>query len=324
MRALKGLAVAMVALAAVDAASAAAQETWPTRTVSVIVPVNAGGGADPLARLVVDRLGQKFGQSFVLDFRPGASMMIGTNAVAKAKPDGYTILFSASTALVNSAVNPNALYNPVTDLVPVIRVAGAPNFVTVNAKVPYNTYEELIKYARDNPGKVNAGVAGIGSSGHYSAAMIKAKTGAEFNLVPYSGAGAIVPDLMSGAIDVTFGFSTAYASGVQAGRVKYLAAMAPERFPLNPDIPATGESKEWGAYAGGWYAISVPKATSRQIVTKLHDAVLEIIKAPDAEKKINELGYAVIGDTPEQAAEAVRNEIAEMKAMIDSGVFKIQ
>jgi tripartite-type tricarboxylate transporter receptor subunit TctC len=171
---------------------AVAQTDWPNRSVTVIVPVNAGGGADPQVRAITDELRQLLGQPFVVEFRPGAAMMVGANVVAKSKPDGYTIMFSASTALVNAAVNPNAPYNSLEDLVPVTRTAGAATFISAHIKTPYNTYEQLIDFAKANPGRVNAAVAGIGSAGHYSASIVQGKTGALFNLVPYTGAGAIL------------------------------------------------------------------------------------------------------------------------------------
>jgi tripartite-type tricarboxylate transporter receptor subunit TctC len=310
------------ALLAMQGAMATAQE-WPDRPVTVIVPVNAGGGADPLARVIFDGLSKTFGQNFVLDFRPGASMMLGGNVVAKADPDGYTIMFSAKTAIVNASLNANVPYDPVKDLIPVVRTAGAPNFVTANAATPYDTFDEFITYATANPGKVNGAVSGIGGGAHAALAVIQSKTGIQVNLVPYAGSGGILPDLMGGSVDITFGFSTAYASGVEAGKLKYLAVMAPERLPLLPDVPSTDESSHKGLYSDSWYLVSVPKETPRAIIEKLNAAVIEVMKGPEAEKKINDLGLVVIGDTPEQAAKIISEEIVEMKGWVDAGQFQV-
>jgi tripartite-type tricarboxylate transporter receptor subunit TctC len=320
-RLLSSALLALASLAVLGQAQAA--DDWPNRSVTVVVPVNAGGGADPLARVIFDGLSQKLGQSFVLDFRPGASMMVGGNAVAKSEPDGYTIMFSAKTAIVNASLNKNVPYDPVRDLVPVIRTAGAPNFVTAHANVPYSSFDEFIAYAKANPGKVNGAVSGLGGGAHAALAVIQSKTGIQVNIVPYSGSGGILPDLMSGVVDITFGFSTAYASGVDSGKLKYLAVLAPERLPLVPDVPSSDESSHKGIYSDSWYLVTVPAGTPPAIVDKLHQGILEVVKSPESEKKINDMGYVVIGDTPEEAARTISDEIAEMRRWIESGQFQI-
>jgi tripartite-type tricarboxylate transporter receptor subunit TctC len=224
---------------------------------------------------------------------------------------------------VNASLNPNVPYDPVKDLMPVVRIAGAPNFVTANAAAPYDSFDEFIDYATANPGTVNAAVSGIGGGAHAALAVIQSKTGIEVNLVPYAGSGGILPDLMSGTVDITFGFSTAYASGVDSGKLKYLAAMAPERLPLMPDVPSADESSHKGLYSDSWYLISVPARTPREIVEKLHAAAVEVMRTPEAEKKINGLGLVVIGDTPEQAARVISEEIVEMKGWVDAGHFQV-
>lgn len=317
--------VSLAAVAFVMATSNAnAQTAWPNRTVTVVVPVNAGGGADPQVRTVADGLSKILGQPFVIDFRPGAAMMIGASAVAKSKPDGYTIMFSASTALVNAAVNPSATYDPVVDLMPVTRVTGAATYISANSNVPFNTYEELIDFAKANPGKVNVGVAGIGSSGHYSMSLVESKTGVKFNMVPYTGAGAILPDLMSGTLDITFGNATGYISAVKSGKAKYIASMSETRSSLLPEVPAIGETKYPEAYNDSWYALTVPKGTPKDILQKLHDATVSVLKDAEVIKRINALGFDVIGDTPETMAKVIKDEIAEMKGLIDAGVIQLQ
>ncbi|MEX2642395.1 MAG: tripartite tricarboxylate transporter substrate binding protein [Acetobacterales bacterium] len=316
-----GLTAAALALAV---GPAKAQTDWPARTVTVVVPVNPGGGADAQAHLTAEGLSKVLGQTFVLDFRPGASMMLGSNLVVRSKPDGYTILFSASTAVVNAALNPNVPYDPEVDLLPVARTTGTPSYISAHIKAPFDTYDELIEYAKANPGKVNAGVAGIGSTGHFSMSVVESKQGVKFNMVPYTGAGAILPDLMSGTVDITFGNATGYISAVKAGRVKYIAAMSKNRSPLFPDVPAIGESKYPGAYASSWYGITVPKGTPPEIVRKLNEATVTVLKDPEVVKRISALGFDVIAGTPEEMGQEIKEGIAEKKALIDSGIITLK
>ncbi|MGQ7793594.1 Bug family tripartite tricarboxylate transporter substrate binding protein [Faunimonas sp. B44] len=303
---------------------ALASSDWPTREVNVIIPWAAGGGTDPLARIIFDDLSQRLGQAFVLDFRPGAAGTIGANTASKADPDGYTMLFTSGAPAVNANFMPNVEYDPKTDILPVAQVTYSPTFITANAKTPYNTFQELIDYAKANPGKVNAAFSGIGGNSHLAVTTVQYKADVQFNVVPYTGAGAQQADLMSGVVDLGFGFAAGFMPGVKAGKLKYIAAMAEERDPLMPDVPATDESDYKGVYKGNWFMAFVPKGTPREIVDRMNAELRATLANPDIQKRVNDLGYEVVIGTPEDAAELIRSDIAEMQVLVDAGVFQLK
>lgn len=315
-------AVGLLAFAA--AGPAAAATDWPSRTVNVIIPWAAGGGTDPLARLIFDDMTQRLGQAFPLDFRPGAAGTIGSNTAAKSKPDGYTILFTSGAPAVNANFMPNVAYDPKTDIVPVAQVTYSSTFVVATAKAPYNTFQELVDYAKANPGKINAAFSGIGGGSHAALATLQHKAGVQFNIVPYTGSGAQQADLMAGVVDLGFGFAAGFLPGVKAGKLKYIAALAEKREPNMPDVPATDESSIKGAYKGNWFMAFVPKGTPREIIDKMNAEFKTTIAKPEIKQKIEALGYAVVIGSPEDAAALIKRDTVDMKELIDAGVFNIE
>jgi len=304
---------------------AAAASDWPTRSVDVIVPWSAGGGSDALARIIFDEVAAQTGQAFPLEFRPGAVGTIGSAEVAKnSEPDGYTLLFTSGTPIVTANFMPNVSYDPKTDLLPVVEILSGPTMLVANAKAPYNNFKELIEYAKANPGKVNVAFNGVGSNTHYLASVMGYKTGAKFNLVPYSGVGDQLADLMSGTVDAGFGFSPGFMSGVKAGKLKFIATMAPDRNPQLPDVGTSEESPYKGVSRVNWYGVLVPKGTPRDVIDKVNAVVHNAINKPEVKKKIEDLGYFVVTNgTPEDFKATIEQEVSTMKALIDSGVFKV-
>lgn len=266
----------------------------------------------------------RLGQAFPLDFRPGASGTLGTNTAVKSAPDGYTVLFTSGAPAVNANFMPNVAYNPKTDILPVAQVTESATFVVANANTPYNTFKELIDYAKANPGKINAAISGIGSGSHAGVATIQYKTGVKFNIVPYTGAGAQQADLMSGTVDLGFGFAAGFLPGVKAGKLKYIAALSDKREPNMPDVPSSDESGIKGVYRNNWFMAFVPKGTPRDIVEKINAEFKLTISKPEIKSQIEALGYAVVTGTPEAAAAVIAQDVTEMKEMIDIGVFKIE
>jgi tripartite-type tricarboxylate transporter receptor subunit TctC len=319
------LAVALCAgLFASAAYGASPAEThWPSRSVRVIIPWAAGGGTDPLARVIFGDISQRLGQSFVPEFRGGASGTIGTAATAKAAPDGYTMMLTSAAPVVNANFMPNVSYDPKTDVVAVAQVTTSPVFVVANVKAPYNTFQELVDYAKANPGKVNAALNGIGSSSHAALSTIQHVTGVKFNAVPYSGAGAQQADLMSGVVDIGFGFSTGFMPGIAAGKLKFIAAMAPKRDPMLPNVQSTDESAYKGAYDINWFTVFVPKGTPKEIINRMNAELRTTVTNPAIEKKINELGYSVKIGSPQDATNMIKSDVEQMRKLIEAGVFEI-
>lgn len=311
-------------LAGVTTNAANAQTDWPSRSVIVIVPWAAGGGTDPLARLIFDDMSKRLGQPFVLDFRPGAAGTIGANTAAKSDPDGYTMLFTSGAPAVNANFMPNVAYDPKTDIVAVAQVTDSPTFLTANVNTPFNTFQELIDYAKANPGKVNAAFSGVGGNSHLAVTTVQYMTGVEFNVVPYTGSGAQQADLMSGVVDIGFGFAAGFMPGVNGGKLKYIAAMSDKRDPLMPDVPATDESSYKGVYRGNWFMALAPKGTPSEIIDKMNAELRETVAKPEIAKKINELGYTVTIGSPEDAANLIKADVENMKKLVDAGVFKLE
>jgi tripartite-type tricarboxylate transporter receptor subunit TctC len=303
---------------------AAAQSDWPNRPVNVVIPWAAGGGTDPLARIIFDDMRQRLGQAFPLDFRPGAAGTIGTTSVVNSPADGYTILFTSSSPAVNANFMPNVAYDPKTAIVPVAQVTYSPTFVTANANAPFKTFQELIDYAKANPGKVNAAFSGVGGNSHLALSTVQYKTGVKFNVVPYTGAGAQLADLMSGVVHIGFGFAAGFMPGVKSGKLKYIAALAEKRDPLMPDVPAAEESSYKGVFKGNWFMAFVKKGTPPEIINKMNAEFRTTLAKPEIQKKINDLGYEVVIGTPQEAAALVETETADMKKLVDAGVFKVE
>jgi tripartite-type tricarboxylate transporter receptor subunit TctC len=317
-------AVAAGAMVISAAVPALAQSDWPNRAVNVIIPWAAGGGTDPLARVIFDDMSQRIGQAFPLDFRPGAAGTVGTTSVVNAEADGYTMLFTSSAPAVNANFMPNVAYDPKKDLVPVAQATDSPTFVVANANTPFGNFGEMIDYAKANPGEIDAAFSGIGGNSFLAANIVQDKCGVKFTMVPYTGSGAQQADLMSGVVDIGFGFAAGFMPGVEAGKTKYIAALAEERDPLMPDVPASDESPCKGAHKGNWFMAFVKAGTPADIVEKMNAELRTTLSDPNVVKKINDLGYQVVVGSPEDAAALVEKDTTDMKKLIDAGVFAFE
>ncbi|GAA4339046.1 tripartite tricarboxylate transporter substrate binding protein [Pigmentiphaga soli] len=319
------LAVALNAslFASVAPGAVHAETDWPSRVVRVIIPWAAGGGTDPLARVIFGDMSQRLGHTFVPDFKGGASGTIGTAAAARAAPDGYTMMMTSGAPVVNANFMPNVPYDPKVDIVPVAQVTTSPTFVAANVHTPYNTFQELVDYAKAHPDKVNAAFNGFGSTSHRALSTIQHVTGVKFHVVPYAGTGAQQADLMSGVVDIGCGFSTSFMPGIKGGKLKFIAALAPERDPMVPDVQASDESAYKGAYDINWFTVFVPKGTPREIIDKMNAELRTTVTNPVIAKKINELGYAVKIGSPEDAANMIKADVEQMRKLIKAGVFEI-
>ena len=292
-------------------ASPAFAQGWPSRPVRVVAAYPAGGSIDIVARLVSQRLGESLGQPFIVENKAGASGNIGTDFVAKAAPDGYTLLMG-SAAAISSAPNVYAKlpYDPLKDLLPIVLVANQPNALIVRPGLAANNVREFIALARANPGKLNYGSSGVGASQHMTAELFAMMTGVQITHVPYKGGAPAMADLMSGQIDFMFDPVPTSIQVVRSGKVRALAVTSLRRSEVMPDLPSMAEAGLDGFELRGWIGLLAPANTSRDLVQRLNGEVLKMLAA-DLRGKLLELGLDVAGGTPEQFAAFIREDIAK-------------
>ncbi len=290
------LALAILALAV----PALAEQPFPARPVTIVVPFPPGGGTDALTRIMQPTLQRIWGQSIVVENKPGAAGAIGGDYVAQQKPDGYALLMSSTAGITARNVDKFA---------PVTLVSASPYVVVVNAKVPVSTIRELVEYAKKNPGKLSFGSSGTGAASHLSAELFKSMAGVEMLHVPYKGTGQAVTDLVGGQIDVMFSPAETVMQQVQAGRLKALAVTSAKRFAALPNLPTVAEAGVPGYEAIGWFGLFAPAATPRELVAKISADANQVLADPDVKQRMLAVGAEPSGDTPEEFARFVRSEM---------------
>ncbi len=312
------LAAAMVAVFA----QAALAQNYPTRPVRVIVPYPPGGGTDILARPIMAKVAERMGYPFLIDNRGGATGMLGTDLVAKAAPDGYTVLLSASPELVlNQHVFKKMAYDALRDLRPVTQVATTPTIVVSIPSFPARTMKEVIALARRHPGAVTYGTTGVGSPHHLAGELLRLRGKVDLTHVPYKGGGPQVTDTLGGHVVISIFTLPVVTPHVQTGRLRGIAVCAPQRSPAVPNVPTMEEAGFPGFDISQWYAVSVPRGTPDAVVKTLYSAVAEALQAPDVRKRQLEQGYEPIGSTPEIYAQYLKREIEKYGKFIkDTGI----
>ncbi|MEO7151200.1 MAG: tripartite tricarboxylate transporter substrate binding protein [Burkholderiaceae bacterium] len=287
----------------------AAQPAYPTRPVTMVVPVPPGGGTDTGARIVAQKLGARWGQTVLVENKGGAAGQIGADLVAKARPDGYTILMgNIGTQAINPALYKKLPYDPDTAFVPISLVAELPLAMTVNPALPATTPRELIALARARPGKLTYSSSGAGGAPHLAAEMFKQATGSYILHVPYRGGGPAVADLLAGHVDLSF-MTVLEASGhIKAGKLRALAVTSALRVPALPDVPTLAESALPGFNSISWIGLLAPAGTPKEIVDKIAADVREVVNADDVKAKLIELGALPHPTTPAQFVQMIAND----------------
>ncbi len=313
------LARSLLALGVVAMASAAgAQQAYPDRTVKIVVPYPPGGTTDLLARAVAGRLTDSLKQTFIVENRGGASGSIGTEAVARAAPDGYTLLMGTiSTHGINPAIG-KVPYDPVKDFQPVTDVADTPNVLTVNPDTPFRTLKDVLDAARAKPGSITFGSTSPGGSPHMSGELLKTLTGTDLLHVPYKGGGPMLIDLMGGQIQLGFDNLPSSMPHIKAGKIRPIAVTTTERWPQAPEIPTIAESGVPGYEVSAWFGLLAPAGTPKPIVDRLQKAVAEILKKPEVNAQLLELGAKPIGNSPEQFAAMIDAELQKWRKVAQS------
>jgi tripartite-type tricarboxylate transporter receptor subunit TctC len=313
------LALLATVAAAVAAPFAFAQSTanYPAKPVRLVVPFPAGGTTDILARAVAQKLSEAWGQQVIVDNRPGAGGNIGSDLVAKSKPDGYTLLMgTVGTHAINPSLYKNMPYDHVKDFAPVILVAGVPNVLVVNPSLPVHSVPELIAYAKANPGKLNFASSGNGTSIHLSGELFKAMTGVEMTHVPYKGSAPALTDLIGGQVQLMFDNLPSSLPFIKAGKLRALAVTSGARAAALPDLPTLAESGLPGFEASSWFGVLAPAGTPRDIVAKLNGAIAGWLASPEAKEKLLAQGAIAAGGAPEDFARHIGAETSKWAKVV--------
>jgi len=288
-----------------------AADAYPSRPIRLVVPTGAGGVTDILARVVSDKLRGALGQQIVVDNRGGAGGVIGSDIVAKAPPDGYTLLMVFPSHPVNPSLVRNMPFDTVRDFAPITMVGTVTQVLIVHPSFPARSVRELIAYARERPGQLNFGTVGRGSLGFLSAELFASMAGVRMVHVAYKGAPQVMTALIGGEIQIYFNVPITSLPQIKAGKVRALGVSTKSRLAIMPDVPTIAESGVPGYEVVGWNGILAPAKTPRPIIARLHDEIVKILRSPDVVESLTAQGVDPIGNTPEEFAAIVRFDVAK-------------
>ena len=314
---------AALAMAALAAAGVHAQQ-WPTKPIKLVVPFTAGGSTDTVARIVAEKLTARLAQPVIVENRAGAGGQIGSDHVAKSPPDGYTFLVgTSSTMAIAPYVFKKPLYNPNRDFAPVTLLGIADIIIVVNAEVPIRTTKQLLDYARANPGKLTFASGGNGSISHLLGEYFKSMAKVDMLHVPYKGDAQMVTDLIGGQVNMAFGTAVAFLPHIKSGKVAPVAVTNPKRSTTLTDLPTVNESGVPGYDAVQWFGIAAPTGTPREVVDRMYREIRAILDMPEVQKRFTELGFDVVGNTPEEFGQFLAAENAKWKKIADIAGTKL-
>jgi tripartite-type tricarboxylate transporter receptor subunit TctC len=317
------LAVLALAAGLSSAPAALAQDAWPQRQVTVLVPFAAGGSTDLIARILAQYLQAKFATPFVVENRAGAGGSIGTGYVAKAPPDGYTLLVgTVSSNAINAFLYTRLGFDVERDLQPVALLALLPNLLFVNPKISAKSVSELVEYLTANPGKVNFGSSGIGTSSHLSAVMFQMATGTSMTHVPFRSTGEVMNSMIGGHIDLAIDSMTTAWPHAKAGTVRALAVTTPQRSPTAPDLPTIGETIP-GFQATAWQGLFAPAGTPREVVDRLAGEMKRILALPEVDAQLRELGAQPAPSGPDQFSDFLKAERVKWREVVAASGARI-
>jgi tripartite-type tricarboxylate transporter receptor subunit TctC len=314
---------AALALVATAAAPQAQAQAFPSKPVTVIVPFPAGGTTDIVARLTAQKLSEAWGQPVIVDNRAGAGGNIGSAMVAKAAPDGYTLLMgTVGTHAINASLYEKMPYDVVKDFAPITNVAAVPNMLVVNPALPVNSVKELIDYGKKNPGKLNMASSGNGTSIHLAGELFKVMTGVQMEHIPYKGSAPALTDLMGGQVQVMFDNMPSALPHVKAGKLRAIAVTTLKRSPAMPDLPTIDEAGVKGFEAASWFGLLAPAGTPKEIVAKVQADVVKAMKTTDLTEKMAQQGAAAVGNTPDEFAAYIKVELAKWEKVVKASGAK--
>ncbi|WP_431286586.1 Bug family tripartite tricarboxylate transporter substrate binding protein [Roseateles chitinivorans] len=313
------------AAGALGIASPALAQPWPAKPITLIVPFPAGGTTDVLARALAEKLQQSLGQPVIVESRPGAGATLGADYVAKAKPDGYTLLIGAVHHTIASSVYKKLPYDFQKDFVPITGIALVPNVLVVNAsQTSAKTVQELVAQLKAKPGGWTYGSNGNGTAQHLIGTQFQNLTGTTLLHVPYKGSGPLATDLLGGQIQMSFDTVTPVLPHVKAGKLRALAVTTARRSSALPDVPTLEEAGLKGFDIGTWFGVLAPAATPKDIVTKLNTEMVKVLQAPEFRKRMEEIGAETTGGTSEQLATQIRNETGKFAKLVKEANVQIE
>ncbi len=293
---------------------------WPDRPVTVVVPFPPGGSTDTLARALTQQMQAKLGQPFVVDNRAGATGTVGAGQVARSAPDGHTVLVaSLGPFVIAPHLLRNVPYDAGKDLEMITVAVQAPNVLVVPENSPHKSLADVIAFQKANPGKMSFASSGNGSSDHLTAELFWQQTGTKGVHVPYRGGAPAIADLLGGQVDASFQNINAVIQHVRAGKLKALAITSERRSPLLPDLPTMAEAGAQGVAVYSWQGVAVPAGTSADIKRRLHAAIVDALADPSVKDRFVDVGFEIVGSSPEQASAFQRSEWARWKQVIETG-----
>lgn len=303
---------------------AAAQQDYPNKPIRLIVPFTPGGVTDTGARVVADKLGARLGQSVVVDNRPGASGNIGTQMVATAAPDGYTLLLGFDgTLVINPHVYAKVPFDTLKDFVPVSKIGDAVLIIVVHPSVPAKTLSELVAYSKTNPGGVSYGSAGTGSTPHLAGELLKARTGADFVHVPYKGGGQSMTDVVGGSLPMLYTAVAGAYPFVQKGQIRPIAVSSAQRLASLPEVPTVAESGVPGFESSSWIGILAPAKTPQPIVERLQRELHAVVQSPEVRERLASLGISALGNTPAEFGQQIRADLAKYDQIVKAAKVRV-
>ena len=315
----------LLALSLAASACGAAAQSYPSRPVKLVVPFPAGGATDVLARAMSLYAQEKLGQPIVIDNKPGAGGTIGSEFVAKADPDGSTLLIATgSTHSIGPIVNPKTPYNVERDFVPIIDVASTTTVMMVSKTVPADNLQEFIKVAKSQPGRLNFGSSGNGTNSHLTGELFKAQAGVFMTHIPYRGTGLVFNDMVSGQVHMLMDNVVTAMPHIKEGRLRILGVTSLKRLPFLPDVPTLHEQGLKGFDVSNWFGLYAPRGTPQEVVNKVNAAYNAALKDPELQKRMAQLGAVPTGGTPQQMASTVAAETAKWRKLITEKKLVVQ
>lgn len=295
-----------------------AADSYPLRPVRVIVPQSPSGSTDIATRIVTDRLGDALKQNFVVDNRPGAGSLTGTDLVAKAAPDGYTLLAVAASFTITPAMHRNMPFDPVRDFVPITQFADLPHILVVHPSVPAKSVQELVALLKGKPGEITCAFSGVGTSTHLATELFQHISGTKMLLVPYKGGSPAMTALLGSQVQVNFSASSTSLPHIRAGKIRALAVTGTKRSAAAPELPTMAEAGVKGYQHSSWVGMLAPAKTPPAIIKLLHSEAVKIINSAEVKKLFLRRGMEAEGNTPEEFAASVREDVDKWKTLVKS------
>lgn len=323
MRIFQRLLLAVAIAGGLPTANALAQ-SYPSRTVTIVTPFSPGGPVDVMARVFAGKLNESMGQPVIVENRAGAGGAIGMNSVAKAEPDGYTILYTPNSIAINPALYRKLPFNAEKDLVPISQALSTTLVIAAHPKLKIATVQELVALAKSQPGKLNFGSSGVADPLQLGMEMLKISTGIDMLAIPYKGQGPMFTALLSGEVDVAVVSLQAALAPIRSGQLRVLAVTGAKRSVALPDVPTVAESGVPGYEISSWHGFFAPAATPQEIIARLHKEIARAVHLPDVRQRVESTGNEVVGSTPEEFAAKFRADVARFKKIVQDARIPYQ